>query len=114
MSMKEIDKANAAKTYITRGYVYTIHQYTLTNILNTFQINHQQQACRADKYENAQAQAVTIEFPRRQERELSTLKTFCRLKVCAYKKARQSGQQSVLIPSAFCEVACLKIAAVKI
>ena len=57
----------------TRGSVYKILNYTLINISNNFQINPQQQACRTGKYENAQA--VTIEFSRRQKREPSTLKT---------------------------------------
>ena len=50
-------------------------------------------------------QAVVIKISRRQECEPSTLRTFGRLKVCAYKKPRQSGQQSVRIQSALCEVA---------
>ena len=29
--MKEIDKANAMQENTTRGNVYTIHKYTLTN-----------------------------------------------------------------------------------
>ena len=32
---------------------------------------------------------------------------------CVYKKARQSGQESVVIIPVLCEVACLKIAAEK-
>ena len=41
-----------------------------------------------DKYENAYIQAVATEFKRRREREPFTLRTFFKLKVCAYKKAR--------------------------
>ena len=51
---------------------------------------------------NAHTQAIAIEFSRRRYHEPSTLRTFCRLKVCAYKKARQSEQQSVVIESALC------------
>ena len=59
-----------------------------------------------DRYENAHRQAVAIEFSRRLEHELSILRTFCKLKTCVYKRARQSGQESVRIQSALCEVAC--------
>ena len=38
-----LDNANAMKGNATRGCVYTIHKYTLTNTSNTFQINQQQQ-----------------------------------------------------------------------
>ena len=48
--------------------MYTIHNYILTNTSNTFQINQQQHAFRAEKYGNAHAHAVTIDF--------STLRTF--------------------------------------
>ena len=77
-------------------------------------MNQQQQACGIYKYENAHAQAIMIEFSRIQERESSTLRTFWRLKVCVYKKARQSGQQSNISQSVLYEVACLKIATAKI
>ena len=59
-----------------------------------------------DKYENAHRQAVAIEFSRSLEHELSILRTFCKLKMCVYKRARQSGQESVRIQSALCKVAC--------
>ena len=52
MIMKKIDNTNTMKANATRGCVYPILKYTLTNISNTFQINQQQQACEADKYEN--------------------------------------------------------------
>ena len=76
MSLKERDKANTTRAGATMGSVCTIHKYTIPNTSNTFQINHQQHACRADKYENVRAQAVTIESSRRQDREPSTLRTF--------------------------------------
>ena len=88
MSIKEIESAKTTQLNATRVSVYTIHQYILTTTSNIFQINQQQQPCGTDKYENAHAQAVTIEFSKRQERELSTLRTFWRLKVCIYEKAR--------------------------
>ena len=47
-----------------------------------------------------------IRFSGRQERELSTSRTFITLKTSVYKGARQSGQQSVRIQSDLCEVAC--------
>ena len=90
MTANEVDNASTTKTKATRGSVYTIHKCTLTNISDIFQINIQQ-ACVIDKYENACKQAVAIEFTKRLSYESSTLGTFCRLKVCAYKKARQSG-----------------------
>ena len=37
------------------------------------------------------------------------METFRRLKTCIYKSDRESGQQSVIIQSVLCEVACLKI-----
>ena len=58
-----------------------------------------------DKYENVHKQAIAIEFSRRREYEPSTLRMFCRLKACVHKNARQSGQRSVRIQSALCEVA---------
>ena len=66
MKVKEIQKANTTKANATRGSVYTIHKYTLTNTSYTFQINHQQQACGT----------VTIESWIKQEHEPSTLTTF--------------------------------------
>ena len=57
-----------------------------------------------DKYENAHIQAVAKEFSRRRERESSALRTFVRLFVLNYKRARQSRQQPVGIQSALCEV----------
>ena len=45
-----------------------------------------------DKYENVHDQNIVIESTRRQDLEHSTLRTFCKLKVCKYKKTRQSGQ----------------------
>ena len=57
-----------------------------------------------DKYENAHIQAVAIEFSRRREREHSTSRTFVRLKVLDYKRARQGRRQSVRFQSDLCEV----------
>ena len=48
-----------------------------------------------DKYENANTQVVAIEFSRRREREPTTLRTFCRLQVCAHKRAKQSRQRHI-------------------
>ena len=76
MSMKEIDNAYTKKTNAIRFSIYTIHKYTLTNTSNTFKINHQQQACGTDKYEDSRAQVVTIEFSIKQECEPYTLRTF--------------------------------------
>ena len=39
MSVIETDNASRTKTNATRGSVYTIHKYTITNTSNTFQIN---------------------------------------------------------------------------
>ena len=50
------------------------------------------------KYVNGHIQAVAIDFSRRRERELSTLRTYCRVKVCAYKTARQSFHSIVTRP----------------
>ena len=80
------------KANITRGNVYTN-----TNTLSRFQINHQQQAWGKGIYENAHIKTVAIQFSRRQERETSTLRTFCRLKASVYREARQSGNESVII-----------------
>ena len=44
MSMKEIDNVNITKANATRGIVYTIHKFSLTNASNILQINQQQQA----------------------------------------------------------------------
>ena len=64
---------------------------------------------------------VPIEFSRNREHERFTSRTFVRLFVLDYKKARQSRRWVVVkIPSALCEVACeqnsrgLKTAIVKI
>ena len=51
---------------------------------------------------------VAIEFSRRREHELSVLRTFVKLIMFDYKRARQSRRQSVRIQSALCEVACEK------
>ena len=85
MSIKEIEKANTTKAHATRVSVYTIHKYieqlsskpTTTSIMD-------------DKYENAHIQDVAIEFSRK--RKCEPLRLFFRLKVCAYKKTRQSNQ----------------------
>ena len=69
--MKEIENANIMKANATRGSVYTIYKFTLTKTLNIFQVNQQQQQYLS---ENAHAQAVTIEFSRRDEHEPSNLK----------------------------------------
>ena len=58
-----------------------------------------------DKYEKVHTQAVAIEFSSKRKREPSALRALCRLKICSYKKARQSVQQSLVIKSALCEVA---------
>ena len=63
-------------------------------------------------YENEHTIVFAIEFFTRQDHEPSTLRTFCKLKTCVYKRARQSGQQSVRIQSALCEVARLNISVV--
>ena len=39
-----------------------------------------------ENYENAHTQAVALELLRRRHREPSTLRMFCRLKACVYKK----------------------------
>ena len=72
----------------TRDNVYTIHTIQIHTNKYTEHLNQQQQACGTDKYENAQAQAVVIEFSSRQVHEPFTLRTFLRLNVCVYKKAR--------------------------
>ena len=83
MSMKAIENANTTKVNATRVSVYI-------NTSKTLQIN-QQQACGSDKYENEHILAFAMEFSRRRDYEPSTLRTFCRLKTCVYKRARQSG-----------------------
>ena len=80
------------KAYATIVSVYTIPEYTLINTLIIFQINPPTTNMRekgAGKYVNAHTQAVGIEFSRRSYLS-STLRTFCKLKVLAYNKARQS------------------------
>ena len=42
--MKELETENATKANLTRGSVYKIYKYTLTNTSNAFQINQEQQA----------------------------------------------------------------------
>ena len=49
--------------------------------------------------------AVAIECSGRRYHKPSTLRTFCRLKMCAYKKARQIGLQLVRIQSVLYDVA---------
>ena len=41
---------------------YTRHKYTLTNILNSFQMNHQQSASGKDMYENGHMHRI-VEKP---------------------------------------------------
>ena len=84
-----------------RQYVHNTQIHT-KNISNTLQINHQQQACGTDKYENAHVLDVTIEF----------YLLIWRLKVRLYKKVRQTGRQSVVIQLVLCKVACLNISVV--
>ena len=91
MSVKGIENANTTKANVTRGTLYTIQKYTLTNTSNTFQIN--QQARGTDKYENAHLLAVAIEFSRRRERKPSASRTFVRLNALVYKRARQIRRQ---------------------
>ena len=74
--MIRIDNLYIKKANATGVSIHTVHESTLINTSNAFPINHQQQPCGTDKYENAHAKAVTIEFFRMQERELSTLRTF--------------------------------------
>ena len=45
MSILEMANANKTKANAIKVCVYTVHNYTLTNTANTFQINQQQQAC---------------------------------------------------------------------
>ena len=65
-------------------------------------------------------EVVAMEFSRRREHEPFALRTFVRLIVLDYTRARQSRRQPVRIQSTLCEVACkenshgLKIAVVKI
>ena len=70
--MKDSGNANTTKANTTRGNVYTIYKYPLTNPSNTFQINQQQQASGRHKYENVYIQMVAIEFLRRLEIILQT------------------------------------------
>ena len=62
--------------------------HTLTNSLNTLQINQQQQTCAS-----THTQDFAIEFPRRRDHVSSTLRTFCTLKTCVQKRARQEFSQ---------------------
>ena len=64
--------AKTTKSNATRDSVYT---YTLTNISNTFQVNHQQQPRGTRKYKKAHVKAGTIDFSRRLEREPSSVRT---------------------------------------
>ena len=59
---------------------------------------------------------VALEFSRRGEHKTSTSRTFVRLIVLDYKRARQSTRQAERIQSALCEEnnSDLKIAVVKI
>ena len=58
-----------------------------------------------DEYEHANIQAFAIEPCRMLNREPSILRTFCRLKTCVYKSAWQSGRESEVIQTVWCEVA---------
>ena len=41
-----------------------------------------------DEYKNVHTQAVAIEISRRLDHEPSSLRTFCIMNVCAYKKGK--------------------------
>ena len=91
MIMKEMGNVNEAKGNATKDNVYTIHTNKyIEQHLNkpTTTIITKRHVC---KY--AHAQAVFIEFSRRQDHEPSTLRTFCSLKACVYKRPRQSRRR---------------------
>ena len=103
---------------------HKVSESTLTNTSNTFQVNnnkHDRQVCESTNnnvYTNNNI--VAIEFSIKRKLEYSTSRTFVRLFLQNYKRARQSRLQAVRIQSALCEVACegnslgLKNAIVKI
>ena len=78
-------------------------------------LNQAQQALGKEMYENSHIQTVSTDLSRRREQKPSTSRTFVRLNVLDYKRARQSRRESVLIQSALWQaaVAYLKIAVVK-
>ena len=83
MSVKEIENASATQIHTNKYIEHVPNKTTITSIREKG----------TDKYKNAHMQAVAIEFSRRRDREPSTLRIFCRLKVCTYKRARQSRQR---------------------
>ena len=118
--MKEIDDENATKANAIRGNAYTKHT---TQICTNKYIEHvpskrtitSMREKGIDKYANAQTimcakctsnNIVAIEFSRRREHEPSTLRTFVRLFLLDYKRAKQSRQPAVRLQSVLCEVAC--------
>ena len=86
----EIDNASTTKANATTGCVYIIHTNKYIKHLPNKPITTN------TTYTNG-----AIEFMRRREPEPSTLRIFCRRKVCAHKKTRQNGQESLVIWSAF-------------
>ena len=124
--MKEIDNENATRANATRHNLYIIHK---TQIHTNKYIEHNpSKLTTTSMREKGQAsmrihkqQVVAIVFSRRRERECSASRTFVRLIVLNYKRARQSRLKTVVrIQSALCEVACkensnsLKVVVVKI
>ena len=79
--MKEIE--NATQIHTDKYIQHVPNRTTITSMREKV----------TDKYEKwqkyAHTQAVGIELSRRWDREPSTLRMFCRLKACVYKKAIQ-------------------------
>ena len=96
MSMKEIDNENTTKSNATRDNVYTIR---------TTQI-HAKKYIEYDPSKPTQPQTTNScdRVLETQKPEPSASRMFVKLIVLVYKRARQSGRQSVRIQSTLCEV----------
>ena len=75
------------------------------------QVNQQQQCVREEDRQAmwtkfANNNAVAVEFSRKREHQYFISRTFVRLIVLNYKRARQDRRQSVRMQSTLCEVAC--------
>ena len=75
MRLKEIENANSTQTHTNKYIEHVPNKPTITSMREK-EINKY-----ADMKISAQA-AVAIELSGRRDRESSTLRTFCRLKVC--------------------------------
>ena len=92
MSMKEIDNVNPSKAFVKRRSAHKLHTNKYIGHLPNKRTTKSVREKGTDKYENANTRAAAMEVWRKRDHEPSTLLTYCRLKVCAYKKARQSRQ----------------------